>query len=110
MSFPNWSKVAMLALLPLAAHAQQAGPADPDVPVSAPEYISVFKNYRSPTAEQGTPDEAWRAANQTVANQDPHAGHLAMPDAAPRPAAPAAVPVAAPAPADPHAGHGGHHH
>ena len=113
MSFSYWSKVATLALLPLAAIAQQvqqAGPTDPNVPVPASEYISVFKTYRSTADEQVSPDEAWRAANAAIANQDPHAGHMAMPNTPPQPDASKVGPSSVAAPADPHAGHGGHNH
>ena len=108
MSFTHWSKVAALALLPLAALAQQApqtGPADPDAPVPASRYVSAFSDYRAAADEQGSPDETWRAANQAVAGQDAHAAHGTS-----QAGAPAAAPLAAPAPADPHAGHGSHHH
>jgi hypothetical protein len=112
MSLSYWSGVATLALLPLAAIAQQgrhAGPADPDAPVPASEYISVFKNYRPATDAQAPPHQTWRAANEAVAGKDAHAGHGLMPasraqEAVPAPSAPEA------APADPHAGHSGHHH
>ncbi|WP_194711981.1 hypothetical protein [Noviherbaspirillum soli] len=113
MSFSYWPKVAALALLPLAAmaqQAQQAGPADPNASVPASQYVSAFRDYRAVADGQGSPDETWRAANQAVANQDPHAGHMAAPHTASQAVAPAASPLAAPAPADPHAGHGSHHH
>ena len=110
MSFSYWSKAAALALLPLAAMAQQAGPADPNAPVPASQYVSVFREYRAVPDEQGSPDETWRTANQALADQDAHAAHGAMPNTASQPAAPAAAPAVTPAPADPHAGHGSHHH
>lgn len=108
MSLSYWSGVAALALLPLAAMAQQgrpAGPADPDAPVPAPTYLSVFTQYQPATEPRATPDQAWRTANEAVAGRDAHAGH------GPMPATPVgdAVPSSA-APADPHAGHGSHHH
>jgi hypothetical protein len=65
MSLSYWSRVAALALLPLAAMAQQgkeASPADPDAPVLASEYISVFRNYRAAPDAQPTPD----GCNQAV--------------------------------------------
>lgn len=108
MSLSYWSRVAALALLPLAAMAQpgkEASPADPDAPVPASEYISVFRNYRAAPDAQSTPDQTWRTANEAVAGMNAHAGH------GPTPASPAGNAVtapAAPAPADPHAGHGGH--
>jgi len=108
MSFFHWPVVAALALLPLAALAQQApqtGPADPDAPVPASRYVSAFSDYRAASDEQGSPDETWRTANQAVAGQDTHAGHGAS-----QTDAPAAAPLAAPAPAGPNAGHGSHHH
>jgi hypothetical protein len=119
MSFSCLSKAATLALLPLfpfaaaAQHAQQAGPADLHASVPASEYVSASKTHRPAADAQLTPDQAWRAANAAAANNDPHAGHKAMPDASLRPdepkAANAPVPAGAPAHADPHAGHGGHH-
>lgn len=120
MSFSHLSKVASLAILPLlplaaiAQQAQQAGPADPHASVPASVYISVFKTYRPATDASATPDQAWRAANEAAARNDPHAGHTSMPDASPQGAGPKAAPAPAPASAhvqtDPHAGHGGHHH
>lgn len=111
MSFFHWSGVAALALLPLAAMAQQArqtGPADPNAPVPASRYVSAFRDYRAVGDEQGSPDQAWRTANEAVADQGAHAGH-----GAPKAGAPAAAPPATPAPTAtpaPHAGHGGHRH
>jgi hypothetical protein len=105
-----WPGIAALALLPLAAIAQQgkqAGPADPDAPVPASEYISAFRNYRPATDAQATPDQTWRTANEAVAGKDAHAGHGPMPAS---PAEQAVRAPAEPAPAAPHAGHGGHHH
>lgn len=108
MSFFHWPGAAALALLPLAAMAQQApqsGPADPDAPVPAMRYVSAFKDYRAAGDEQGSPDEAWRTANEAVADQGAHAGHGTA-----KAGAPAAAPPATPAPSAPHAGHGGHRH
>lgn len=110
MSLSYWRGAAVLALLPLAATAQQgepAGPADPNAPVPAAQYISVFRNYRAAPDAQSTPDQAWRAANEAVAGRDAHAGHGPMPASAAGNAVPA---PATPAPANPHAGHGGHQH
>jgi hypothetical protein len=107
MFLSYWSRVSALALLPLAAMAQQgqqASPADPEAPVPASTYLSVFKEYRSGTDAQGTPDQAWRSANEAVAGKEAHAGH------GPMPASPEKDITRTPAaPADPHAGHGSHH-
>lgn len=110
MSLSYWSRVAVLALLPLAAMAQpgrQPSPSDPDAPVPASDYVSVFSTYRAASDAPPTPDQAWRTANDAVAGKDVHAGHGLMPAS---PAANAVRAPAGPAPADPHAGHSGHHH
>jgi hypothetical protein len=110
MSFSSWFKVAALALLPLAAIAQQvreADPSDPNAPVPAPGYVSVFKAYRAAADGQTSPDEVWRAANGEVAHRDPHAGHGAgMAGMNDTPAA--AGPGASRPGSD--AGHSSHHH
>jgi len=123
MPFSCLSRLATLALLPLlpllpfaamAQQAQQAGPADPRASVPVPVYVSAFKTYRPAADAPATPDRAWRAANEAAANNDPHAGHMPMPDAALQADGPKAANAPAPADAstqsDPHAGHGGHHH
>ncbi|HEX8886164.1 MAG TPA: hypothetical protein VF797_16885, partial [Noviherbaspirillum sp.] len=76
MFLSHWSRVFALALLPLAAMAQQgqqASPADPDATVPDSTYISAFKEYRSATDAQATPDQTWRSANEAVAGKDAHA-------------------------------------
>jgi hypothetical protein len=78
MSFSYWPKMALLALLPAAAIAQQVqerSPTDPNTPVPTSSYVSAFKNYQPSTGEQGPPDTVWRAANEEVASQAEHAGH-----------------------------------
>lgn len=107
MSFLYWPKVAVLALLPAAAIAhqvQQFGPTDVNAPVPASGYVSVFENYRPAAEDQGSPVEVWRAANEEVARNDPHAGHTSMPGMKAQPAAQ----QTGSAQPDPHAGHGGH--
>ncbi len=100
-------KVAVLALLPAAAIAQQVqqfGPTDVNAPVPASGYVSVFENYRPAAEDQVSPVEVWRAANEEVARSDPHAGHMAMPGMKAQPAAQ----QTGSAQPDPHAGHGKH--
>ena len=133
MSFLNWSKVAMLALLPVAAIAQQvqaANPADANAAVPEAGYVSAFANYRIAADDQQTPDRAWRGANEEVGRSDPHAGHMAMPGMKAQPGTQHASPTQSnphaehmampsigakstgPRPTstspNPHAGHGGH--
>lgn len=112
MPFSHWPKVVALALLPMAAFAQQArepSPSDPNAPVPAPGYLSAFSTYQPAGKEQSTPDAVWFAANEQVSGQDAHAGHeggMAMPG---KTSAAAPVnPGAAHAGADAH--HGSHHH
>ena len=72
---------ALLSALP-GVHAGQRStapdPADPGVAVAAPAYASAMKDY-APAAKDGgpTPDRSWRAANDAVGGQDPHASHHA---------------------------------
>lgn len=127
MSFSHWITVAAVAFLPLAATAQQAqqsNPSDANASVAEATYVSAFKSYLTTPEEQETPDQVWRAANEQVAQGDPHAGHGAMPGMKAAPAAqkpgsaqpdPHAghgaqmtTPKASSAPPDPHAGHSGH--
>jgi hypothetical protein len=112
MSFSRWPRLAALALLPMAAIAQQAQelrPTDPNAPVPALGYVSAFKTEQAAPEEQAAPDTLWRAANEEVANQDAQAGHgnaMAMPGKSD--AAVTANPSASRAGAD--AKHGSHHH
>jgi hypothetical protein len=107
MSFPFWPKAAALALLPVAALAQQgqqAGPADANAPVPASGYVSAFTHYRTVTDNQASPDAVWRAANEELGRSGAEPGHMAMPGMQTQPAqqqSPSAQP-------DPHAGHAGH--
>lgn len=97
MSFSTWPKVAALALLPLAAIAQQAPDATDAKALAAPStYVSAYANYRVSFDEKSTPDQVWRAANDAVREQDAHAVHAGMQP----------MEAVMPAPkADPHAGH-----
>lgn len=106
MSFSHWITVAAVAFLPLAATAQQAqpNPADANASVAETTYVSAFKNYLTTPEETTTPDQVWRAANEQVAQGDPHAGHGGMPGMTTPPAAQQAGSTQA----DPHAGHAGH--
>lgn len=80
MSFSLRLTIAGLALLPLAALAQQIqqqpDPADAHAAVPAPGYTSAFNNYRPATDQATTPDKHWRAANDEVQNTAGHAGHM----------------------------------
>ena len=68
MSFPNWIKIAALAMLPLAAAAQDPSDAKSAVPPSG--YVSAFKNYHPAAIEKASPDELWRAANADLQARD----------------------------------------
>ena len=117
MSFPYWITVAALAMLPLAASAQQQqwDPADANATVPASGYVSAFKNYRPGADEKASPDELWRAANADLQAKD--GPGIPVKDSGPENASPEAR-TAAPqkttgqrvqvAPkTDPHAGHHG---
>jgi len=104
MSFLYWPKVAVLALLPVAAIAQQvrpANPADANAAVREAGYVSAFGKYRIAVDDQETPDRAWRAANEEVGRSDPHAGHMAMPGMKAQPG----TQHASPTQTNPHAEH-----
>jgi hypothetical protein len=108
MSFSFWPRAAALALLPAAAFAQQGqavGPADANAPVPASGYVSAFANYLSAPDRQASPDAFWRAANEEVGPNGPHAGQMAMPGPKAQP------PAVQPGPVQPdlHAGHGAGH-
>jgi hypothetical protein len=121
MSFSNCISVAALALLPLAATAQQTqqkpDPAAANASVPAPAYTSAFRNYRAAGDEPAAPDKLWRAANDAVQNRDGHAGQ--MKDSGPGNAAsapklstlqdPQVQQGQSTPPADPRSGHDGHH-
>ena len=86
MSFSHWITVAVVAVLPLAATAQQSrqpGPADANATVPAIGYVSAFENYRTTPTEKATPDQLWRAANEEITSQDMQGDHMAMPGMAP---------------------------
>lgn len=104
MSFSHWISVAALAVLPLAATAQQPqrqpNPADANAFVPTSTYVSAFKNHHAGTDELASPDKLWRAANEEVQTEGGHAGYE-MPSAPGRQSQPQpATPKAAP-----HAGH-----
>ena len=109
MSFSFWSNAAALALLlPVAALAQQGhpvGPADASAPVPVAGYVSAFANYRTAADEQASPDAVWRAANEEVGPNGPHAGHVSMPGVKAQPPASQSSSIRP----DPHAGHGAAH-
>lgn len=94
--------VAALALLPLAALAQQgrqAHPADAGAAVPATTYHSAFTDYQAAAADEASPDQVWRMANQAVAPAAVQAAQTPPPgNRQPDPPRP-----------DPHAGHGAHH-
>lgn len=107
MTFKRWAALcALLAALPGAFAAERStkpDPADPGVAVPAPAYASAMKDY-APAVQGGgpTPDRSWRAANDAVGGQDPHAGHHA-----PAPASAPARPE--PRRIEPAAGSADHH-
>lgn len=83
MSFSHRLAVAALALLPLAATAQQKhqqlNPADANVAVPASAYESAFKSYQAAADEQESPDKVWRDANDAMQSLGGHAGHAKEP-------------------------------
>ena len=113
MSFQYWIAVAALAMLPLAASAQQQqwDPADANATVPASGYLSAFKNYRPGAEEKASPDELWRAANADLQVKDGPGIHVkdsASPEArtdAPQKTTGQRVQVMPET--DPHAGHHG---
>jgi hypothetical protein len=114
MSSSHWITVAVAALMPLAATAQQTqqfNPAEADAPIPTAGYVSAFEGYRTTPDEQVSPGKAWRAANEAVKSNDAHAGHGSMPPmgaaaSVPKAGNPAADTPGAMAPkSDPHAGH-----
>ena len=82
MKLKLWvATVGALLAMPAYVLAQQsphpADPADPRAAVPAAGYESVFTSISRPTPEPNavTPDKVWRAANDTVAGAQGHAGH-----------------------------------
>ena len=74
-------KLAIGALVawPCIALAQSQGQPNPVAAtehVPAVTYVSAFKNYQSATDSQTSPEQAWRAANETVGKLGGHAGHI----------------------------------
>lgn len=78
MSSKQWLAVAAWVFAPVAVAAQlsQYDPSDAGAPVSAIGYESAFKNYRAANDVKGTPDKAWRAANEEMRRLGGHAGHM----------------------------------
>lgn len=77
--------IGLMAALPFAALAQSApaksDPLDAKSAVTATAYQSAFADY-VPAARldnEASPDQAWRAANDKVAQSEGHAGHHASP-------------------------------
>lgn len=106
MHFPRWVAFGALLAAAFHAHAGQPSrtpdPADPAAAVPAITYQSALAGYTPVAKDAPTPDQAWRAANATVAGQPGHAGHHAPAPAAPREAPPARPAPAKPAPAHEH--------
>lgn len=82
MPLSPWLAIAVLAFMPLAAHAQQttrhSDPADPNASVPASDYVSAFRNYRAAADAGEAPDKIWRTVNDTVGQLKGHAGHIAQ--------------------------------
>jgi hypothetical protein len=93
MSFAHWLTVAAMAALPFAVGARQkqpqADPTDATAPVSVSAYESAFKNYRSASDEQQSPDKTWRAANDEAGKLGGHAGQMKDDSNTPADSAPA---------------------
>lgn len=108
--------IGVLLALPLCVHAEQstraADPADPGAAVPPALYESAITRARQSAQVTLTPDKAWRAANETVAGVQAHAGHGAAAAAAPSHvhAGHAAPPAAKPASPPPAAHDHGRHH
>ena len=81
MKIRHWFAFGALACVQLAAIAQQAPaqqrPEDPDAAVPALTYTSAFEGFsRAESQQDRTPDQAWRPANDQLANPDSgHAQH-----------------------------------
>ena len=117
MSFLHWITVAAVAILPLAATAQQQqlDPSDANATVPASGYVSAFTNYQPGADEKTAPNKLWRAANADLQAKDGQGVHVK--DAEPENASPAAKTdepqkitgqrVQGAPKADPHAGHHG---
>lgn len=106
-------------LLPLAAFAQSAQPAqstyaptDARAPVPAASYTSVLAQYQAAADQAQPPDQLWRAVNKEVEGggmaQMDHSGGAMAPAAEPAKSQPQPQPQPQPA-ADPHQGHQMHH-
>lgn len=80
MTPKKWLAVSALALLPFAAHAQNApqqpDPLDANAPVQASTYQSEFRNYQTVGDQTASPEKVWRAANDEMATLGGHAGHM----------------------------------
>lgn len=98
MTSTQWAAMfgALLAV-PLSALAQPttpgADPADPRAAVPPVVYTSAIAGAAPRAPDTATPDKVWRAANDTVAGTQGHAGH----DAAATPALQASAPAQPPA-------------
>lgn len=121
MTARQYFTLGLLAILPLAASAQQTtqgtshphSPLDAGTAVSAPAYVSAFKDYQSAPDEQAAPDKVWRRANEAVGKPGSHAGHIGenaamVPTVKPKATAEAARPSSPRMPMTMQHGH--HHH
>jgi hypothetical protein len=103
MKFTHWAAVSgALLAVPLLALAQPttpaADPADPRAVVPPVVYESAIAAPPAREPDAPTPDKLWRAANDTVAGAQGHAGHGAA-----MPVSPATAPLQ---PAADHSKHG----
>lgn len=79
MSIKQWLSVGALALMPLAASAQQKpdpNPLDPFTPTSVVPYQSAFSAFRSLKDDGPSPDKVWRTANEEMRRLGGHVGHM----------------------------------
>ena len=80
MSTKQWLAVAALALLPIAASAQQEqaryNPSDANAPVKSAPYESAFNGFRAASDNQESADKVWRTPNDEMGKLGGHAGQM----------------------------------
>lgn len=80
MSFAHWSAIAVWAIFPLAAVAQdkpkQSDPANPAVAVPATAYVSALSDYQTYSEPKDSSIKVWRAANDDMGRIGGHMGQI----------------------------------
>lgn len=105
MSFQSWLVHAAIAVMPIAAYAQQDHSGHYKQEPTAVSYQSAFANYKRYTEDDETPDIRWGEVNEEMGKLGGHAAHMKNDSVVPSQTIPAKAASKANAPVD----HSKHH-